>query len=371
MRGEDDAAGVAGPVLGIEGGVVFGEVGIAGVAEDALDEIEVGDEGARDEEPRFHRALGREAGHGGDDDGAEMKRDERLGRDGFRGGERQAEKIGGRVERVPEQVREDGGRDAFFVVGNREAALGDVEDALRGAAVALGIVEDALAHAVGSEDGAVVLVAARRERERAGEAGAVEDERGVGQARDLDGAVAERIEEEILDALVDGAEVAGEGAVLLAAEGEEVADEVTDAAVVGQRDAGLADLAELEVEVGEDVGMARIGGGRKGGGRSGGGVHAWDGAFAVPIARARATRVMRGSLTNDAEGGRRIGRGRGQRRGRKGGSETRPTSDGAPSSGGPAGGRGDGRARAAGVGALDGAESREVGASTLGWDRRN
>ena len=79
-----------------------------------------------------------------------------------------------------------------------------------------------------------------------------------------------------MNALVDRAEVAGEGAVLLAAQGEEVADEIADATVVGDSDAGLADLAELEVEVGLEPRIARVDGKGGGGGRLGGGsFHTW------------------------------------------------------------------------------------------------
>ena len=54
MGSDDNTAGVTGPRLRIEGGVVFREMRIAGVAEDAFDEIEVGDEGARNEEAGLH-----------------------------------------------------------------------------------------------------------------------------------------------------------------------------------------------------------------------------------------------------------------------------------------------------------------------------
>ncbi|MEY4006304.1 MAG: hypothetical protein RLZZ221_2400 [Verrucomicrobiota bacterium] len=57
VRGEDHAAGVSRPVGRIEGGVVGGEVRVAGVAEDALDEVEVGHERPRDEEARLHRVA--------------------------------------------------------------------------------------------------------------------------------------------------------------------------------------------------------------------------------------------------------------------------------------------------------------------------
>ena len=70
-----------------------------------------------------------------------------------------------------------------LVGGNREAAFDNVEDALRGAAVAAGIVEDALRHAIGLQIGRRERVFARRQRHHARQAGAIEHERVAGQAR--------------------------------------------------------------------------------------------------------------------------------------------------------------------------------------------
>jgi hypothetical protein len=130
-------------------------------------------------------------------------------------------------------------------------------------------VEDALADAVGGEDFALVRILARGEREDAGEAEAVEDKGGGGDGRGF-GLTLEVVVEEILNALVDGAEVAGEGAVLFAAEGEEVIDEGGKAVggAGGERNAGLADFAELQIEVGEELGVGISAGGRGGDGRS-------------------------------------------------------------------------------------------------------
>ena len=54
MRGEDHAAGVAGPVGHVESRVVFREMRIAAIAEDTFDEIEIADQAAGSEEARFH-----------------------------------------------------------------------------------------------------------------------------------------------------------------------------------------------------------------------------------------------------------------------------------------------------------------------------
>ena len=54
MGREDDAAAVAGPVVHVERRVVRGQVGIAGVAEDALDEVEIRHQPTGHEEPDLH-----------------------------------------------------------------------------------------------------------------------------------------------------------------------------------------------------------------------------------------------------------------------------------------------------------------------------
>ena len=50
VGGEDDAAGMSGPVFRVIGGVILWQMRVAGVAEDAFYEVEVGDEVARSEE---------------------------------------------------------------------------------------------------------------------------------------------------------------------------------------------------------------------------------------------------------------------------------------------------------------------------------
>ena len=54
MRGQNHAAGVSGPVLDVERGVVFREVGVASVAEDAFDEIQIAHQAGWGEEADFH-----------------------------------------------------------------------------------------------------------------------------------------------------------------------------------------------------------------------------------------------------------------------------------------------------------------------------
>ncbi len=57
MRRNNHAAGVAGPVHHVERGVVFRQIRIARVAENAFDEIQIAHQAARREEADLHRLL--------------------------------------------------------------------------------------------------------------------------------------------------------------------------------------------------------------------------------------------------------------------------------------------------------------------------
>ena len=90
VRRKNDAAGVPRPVLRVEAGIVLRQQGIAGVAKNAFDEIQVAHQIARGEEPDFHRLLRNETGHFRANDRAQQHGDETLRRLRLRGRERQA-----------------------------------------------------------------------------------------------------------------------------------------------------------------------------------------------------------------------------------------------------------------------------------------
>ncbi len=94
MQGEDDAARGPGPAKGIEGGVVVGDVGIAGVAEDGLDEVEVRGEGAGGEEAELHGPLLAPAVDAGAHGRPEVEGHEGAGLALLAGGEGQLEEVG-------------------------------------------------------------------------------------------------------------------------------------------------------------------------------------------------------------------------------------------------------------------------------------
>ncbi len=108
VRGEDDATGVAGPVLHIETGVVFRQEGISRVPEDRLDEVEIAHEIARSEKARLHRLFLRESRHFRTDEGAEEERGERLHRLGLGTGVGQGQEL---VRRIQGRLEEPGEGD--------------------------------------------------------------------------------------------------------------------------------------------------------------------------------------------------------------------------------------------------------------------
>ncbi len=188
VRGEDDAAAVAGPAVHVERGVVPGKVRVARVAEDALHEVQVGDQAAGHEEPHLHALLRRALRHGGAHQRSQQQRDHGL--DGLRpvGGEGQAHQLGRRAQRLLEQPEVGRQRHPQLVRGNRQTALRHVEDALGRAAIVDGVVQHAVVEPVARHQLVVPGLRVDRQGQLAGEPVAVEDERlaragGLGSAR--------------------------------------------------------------------------------------------------------------------------------------------------------------------------------------------
>jgi hypothetical protein len=124
-----------------------------------------------------------------------------------------------------------------------------VKNSLRGATIAARIVQHSLSDATRSEDGALVLIARRRKREHARQARSIEDERRSWEAGRPTG-ILKVVEEEILNTLVDRAQVSHQGAILLPAERDKASDEFAKP-IVNERDARLRQLAKLEIDVSE------------------------------------------------------------------------------------------------------------------------
>ena len=208
MRGEDHAPGVTAPVLGIEGGIVFRQVRVAGVAEDRLHEVEIADHAAGDKKPDLHAFFRSEAGHFGADDRAQQERHHRLGFFLLILGKGQAQQRGGRIQRGKQNATKHVLRHRLLVVGDRQSALRDVKHALRGAAVVDRIVQDAIGKTVAAHDVGLVVIGVRGQRQNAGEAGTIEDKGTAGQAeRSVHVDFADIVVHKVLDAAVGRAEV--------------------------------------------------------------------------------------------------------------------------------------------------------------------
>ena len=158
-------------------GVVRRQVGVAGVAEDALHEVEVRDQAARREEADLHAAspastLGT-AGQTSGRSSSETIVSTGSGQSAVNG--RRSSSAGGRSASC--SSRSVGGeRHRDLVRRDRQPALGDVEDALGGAAVAHRVVQHAVVEAVARDQLVVPRVAVDRQRQLAREAVAVEDQ---------------------------------------------------------------------------------------------------------------------------------------------------------------------------------------------------
>ena len=253
MGGEDHAAGVAAPVLDIEGGVVLGQVRVAGVAEDRLDEIEIADEVAGGEEARFQAELGTVAWDFGPDRGAEHQRDPAIGLILLAGGEGEFEQLLRRLHRHAEQADEGFARHLALVASNGEPTLHNVKGPGGGAAVAAGVVQNAVLDAVGGDDLAGEGVAVGGEREFTGDAVTVKDDCATGEAERVGGAddVREVAVEELLDALVGGAAVVLQEPRLLIEVGEQTAGEGDEFLPVNAVSDRLSMRGEFEVDVPE------------------------------------------------------------------------------------------------------------------------
>ena len=177
MGREDHAAGVAGPMLGIEAGVVVRQERIAAVAENALHEVQVAHQIPRREEARFHRFLRRDPRHFRRHDRPQQQRDEDFRRLLARAGEGQRHDVRRRGERVFEQACEHLLRHGFLVRRHRQAALRHVENPLRRPPVVGRVVANPLMHPVGTQDRRLEFILIRRQRQHPGDPVALHDQR--------------------------------------------------------------------------------------------------------------------------------------------------------------------------------------------------
>jgi len=96
MRRQDDAAGMACPMLNIQGGIVFGQERVACVAENGLDKIQVGDQSAGGEKAHFQGFDRHRGGNFRADNRAQQRGYPEFCRVSLRAGKGQAQQVGWR-----------------------------------------------------------------------------------------------------------------------------------------------------------------------------------------------------------------------------------------------------------------------------------
>ena len=208
VRGQDDAAAVAGPSRGLQSGVVGGQQRVPGIAENTFDEVEVGDQTAGSEEAGLHATFGDEA--------RDPRHHEGTQQQGHPGVGLTLNRLGGRVrkqgvlrrglEGEVKETGEDVDRDGLLVVGDSQTALRDMEDAGGGATIVARVVEHAVGDPVTRDQVGGELVTVDGEGKGSGQAGLIESQGGFGQVGMDGGVLAEVTVDECLDASVSRAE---------------------------------------------------------------------------------------------------------------------------------------------------------------------
>ncbi len=178
-----------------------------------------------------------------------MQRDEAGGRGGLVGRVGQHHVGLRRLERQGEQAGEGGGRHGELVVGDGQPALGDVEDAGRGAAVVRRVVQHPVDQAVAAQQRRGEVVAVERQGQLTGQARLVEHQGSTWQLR-LHPGVGEVVVEERLDAVVRGAQPVGQPSAQLTLPGEDGQGQPGGVGVLVPCRQGQAELGQSEVDGG-------------------------------------------------------------------------------------------------------------------------
>ncbi len=165
----------------VEPGVVLRQEGIAAVAENRLDKIEIACQAARREETDLHPLFRSHAFDRRADERPQQQRHERFHRLRPLGGIRQGEQVARRLEGVAKQagVRKLGRR--LLVGRNRQAPFADVKRAACRTAIVERIVQHAVPYAVGENQTVAKRITVDRQRQFASHAMAAERQGLLGQ----------------------------------------------------------------------------------------------------------------------------------------------------------------------------------------------
>ena len=222
---KNDTSGVAGPMFGIETGVVFGKIRVATVAKDAFDEVEVGNEVSGGKKPDLHAALLGNTGDFWANDRAEKQGNKNFRRVLAGSGKGQDHDVLGRVEGRVEQARKRGQRNGFFIRRHRKSTFSDVEYTLGRASVGGGIVANTLMHTVGTQDRGFKFVLIGGKREHTANTVTLEHKR---SSRDQSGGggIAQGCGEIVMNRLIDRAKMVGEQTGLFLERSEQGAPQI-------------------------------------------------------------------------------------------------------------------------------------------------
>lgn len=207
VRGEDDATAVAGPSVGVEGGIIFRQVGVTGVAKNAFDEVQVANEVSGSKESYFKTFPFNDARDFRDDHRAQKEADEGFGLLFLPAGEGEAHDFAWRGEGVSQQSGKNTFGHRNFVSRNGKASFSDMEGAFGGAPIVERVVQDALLDAVAGDDIAEELVTFSGQGEGSGDAVAFKGKGVAWQSRDRVCDIGQVGVEKVLNAFIAGGQI--------------------------------------------------------------------------------------------------------------------------------------------------------------------
>ncbi len=237
-------------MIHVQGGIGLGQQGVAAVAENALDEVQIADQVAGGEEADLHGLLGLAAGDPRTHHRAQQQRDEHARRVRLVGRERECHQVLGRAHGLAKQVGKAALGHRLLVAGDRQPTLGDVERALGGAPIAGGVVQHPLANPVAGNDVRLELIGIHRQRQFPRHAVAIEDEALARQGRRLiQVQIREVAIDEVLDATIRRAEITGQQAVLFPVGLQQVLSGGQEVSRVGIDTGGLPGGGQFQIDV--------------------------------------------------------------------------------------------------------------------------
>ena len=150
-------------MFNIEPGIKFGKIGIAAIAKNTFNKIQVTDQVARCEEMDLHCLLGFLARYLRTNNRTQQQRNKHLCRIRQSGSKRYRQQLIRRVECPSEHIGKGILRDRFLVAGNRQATFTYMKRTLRGTTVTGRVMQYALRYPVAGYDIGMKFILAHRQ----------------------------------------------------------------------------------------------------------------------------------------------------------------------------------------------------------------